>query len=191
VEEDYFKQLETSLRKEYYGWEGAKQFEGTGERLTREYHEFCWSNTAIKDAVDACFTAAYVDRYDEMLTAGPIEAWTLCPHHLLPCRFTVYIGYIPNELVLGLSKFARLAAAFSHRPVIQEMYTRELADAIEEGLHPKGIGVFVSGEHGCMRARGVKQEAAVTTSVLRGVMMHKLEARTEFYQIVRGGFNGK
>ena len=185
--EEVFKQIETSLRKRYYGWDGAKQFEGTGGRLLRMLDEFCWTSKQIKEELDKCFKAAYVDSYDELLVKGPITVWTLCPHHLLPCQFKVFIGYVPHEMVLGLSKFSRVADILSRRPVIQEMYSREVADLIMEKLKPQGVGVFVVGQHGCMRARGVRQEASVTTSVLIGVLRDKLEVRQEFLAIVRGG----
>lgn len=190
MEEELFGELEKRLRRRYYGWQGGKQFEGTGARLARAFDEFCWTNERIQKTVDGCFQADLVDSYDEMLVEGPIEAWTLCPHHLLPCKFTVYVGYIPDELVLGLSKFARIAVALGKHPVIQEMYSRELAGVIEERLKPRGVGVFVTGNHGCMEARGVQQHANVTTSVLKGVIKYESEARAEFLSIVRER-NGK
>ena len=184
------EQLEVALRKRYYGWEGAKQFEGTADRLTRMMDEFLWTSEKIKEELDKCFEAILVDTYDEMLISGPTKVWTLCPHHLLPCCFTVYIGYVPDKQVLGLSKFSRIAVILGRRPVIQEMYSRELADVLWTKLEPKGIGVYVVGEHGCMTARGVHQEGKVTTSVLKGTIMDKPESRAEFLSIVRGG-NGK
>ncbi len=188
--EDIFDALVIELRKRYYGWEGAKQFEGTADRLKRAFVEFCWTEEAIKGAVEDCFKAAYVDSYSEMLVSGPTSVWTLCPHHLLPCHFSVYIGYVPNERILGLSKFSRIATAIGHRPIIQEMYSRELAKVVWDGLRPKGVGVFVIGEHGCMRARGIMQDVNVSTSVLMGVMLDRPEVRAEFLSVVKGG-NGK
>ena len=73
------------------------------------------------------------------------------------------------------------------RPVIQEMYSRELANVIMNNLKPKGLGVYVIGKHGCMEARGVKQSVNVTTSVLRGVIFDRPEIRAEFYAAVKGG----
>jgi len=183
--EDIFEEAEKRLRKKYYGWEGAKHFKGTGHRLVRACEELCWTNEKIKTELEKCFGAAYVDNYDELLVEGPIEVWTLCPHHLLPCRLTVHIGYIPNELVLGLSKFVRIAIILGKRPVIQEMYTRELANEVQKHLDPKGIGISVTGVHGCMRTRGVRQNANVTTSVLTGIIENRLEVRAEFYDLVR------
>ncbi len=188
--EEAYEVIENFLKKRYYGWEGRGQFDGTAERLVRSLHEFCWTPQAIKEEVDKAFKSEFDYAVDEMLVEGPIDVWTLCPHHLLPCRLIVYIGYIPSGQVLGLSKFARVAVALGKRPVIQEMYTRELADAIDTCLKPKGVGVFVVGQHACMQARGIKQQANVTTAVLLGAIRDKLETRAEFYSLVRER-NGK
>jgi GTP cyclohydrolase I len=186
---DIFGTLETRLRKKYYGWAGSKQFEGTAGRISRALDEFCWTNDRINKELDKHFSAVFEDRYDEMLVVGPVSVWTLCPHHLLPCKFEVHIGYIPNELVLGLSKLARIAYTLAKRPVIQEMYTREVADVIQQRLKPQGVGVYVHGYHDCMRSRGVQQEAGATTSALTGAMLYNPGSRAEFFSIVRGGNN--
>ncbi len=188
--DDIFEQVETELRKRYYGWPGAKYFEGTGARLAREVEEFCWPSEKIDEEIKKHFKAVEVCTYEELLTVGPIKVWTLCPHHLLPCRFSVYIGYVPKETVLGLSKFSRIAVTLAKRPIIQEMYTQDLVDVIKEHLQPKGVAVAVIGEHGCMRCRGVQQEATVTTTVLKDLLEYRAENRAEFLAMVRGG-NGK
>lgn len=175
-----FLSLEEALRKHYYSWEGAKQFEGTAGRLARAYEDFCWSTERIQAEVDKALSAEFVYNFDEMLVEGPIDAWTLCPHHLLPCHFEVYIGYIPTSHVLGLSKLARIAVALAKRPVMQEMYTQEIAAAIST-LNPQGVGVFVLGQHGCMQARGIKQRAGAATAVLKGTIKDRPDARQEFY----------
>jgi len=187
---DLFDALELLMRKRYYGWVGADQFKGTGSRIRRLIDEFCWENDKIEGELDKVFkdSAKFMAEYDEMLVEGPINVWTLCPHHLVPCNFKVYTGYIPTKLVLGLSKFARAAVVLAKRPIIQEQYTQELADEIQSRLNPKGVGVYVIGSHGCMCARGIKQdEAKVSTSVLKGAIMDRVEARAEFYSIARGG----
>lgn len=179
-----FQYLELALRKHYYGWEGAKQFEGTASRLLKMKEDFFWPNDKIQAKLEECFEAIYLDDYDEMLVNGPTIVWTLCPHHLLPCQFEVYIGYIPNGRVLGLSKFNRIAQILARRPVMQETYTREVLNSLWKRLTPKGAGVFVVGAHGCMTSRGVKQEALVSTSQLKGIIADRPEVRAEFYSIV-------
>lgn len=160
-------------------WEGNSQFKGTPERLLRFYSEACWSSEAIDLEIAKQFRV-FEQGYDEMLAVGPIVAWTLCPHHLLPCRFEVVIGYIPDGRVLGLSKFARASVAMAKRPVMQEQYTQELAEVIKEQLKPKGVGVYVSGYHGCMASRGVHQSSPVSTTCLKGNFLNDSSTKAEF-----------
>ncbi|MBU1067914.1 GTP cyclohydrolase I, partial [Patescibacteria group bacterium] len=171
----------------YSGWDGRKQFEGTGERLRRMSEECFWNPSVVELELEKCFKS-FEEAYSEMLVEGPISVWTFCPHHLLPCHFDVHIGYIPNGRVLGLSKFSRISEILAKRPVMQEQYTREVANCIEKHLKPEGVGVYVIGKHGCMRCRGVKQEeTSVKTATLRGSFMEDPSVRYEFYQIVKGG----
>jgi len=173
--------------KEYYkGWGGAEQFNGSGDRLRRLVEEMCWPSGRILEGVGKCLEAVFKDCYDEMLVVKGIEVWTLCPHHLLPCEFTVSVGYIPNGKVLGLSKFARVAVLLGKRPVMQEMYTRELAEVLWSTLGPEGVGVYVIGRHGCMGCRGVKQsQSSVATCVLKGSFKEDGKVREEFYGNIR------
>ena len=181
------KKIEEMLVQRYEGWEGARQFEGTGDRLERMIKELCWTPEHIEKELDSYFVATFEDSYNEMLVSGPTSIWTLCPHHLLPCHFDVLIGYIPIGKVLGLSKFSRIAIAMARRPIMQEQYSRELADIFMDKLSPEGVGVYVIGIHGCMMCRGVGQEVKVSTSVLKGSFMDDPTVRKEFYDICKNG----
>ena len=173
------------LKERYKGWEGAKQFMGTPERLGRMMFEFCWTTEAIFEEVDGAFQKTFDHPYDEMLVVEGISVWTLCPHHLLPCHFMVNIGCVPDGRVLGLSKFARVAEVLARRPIMQEEYSNELAEIFMERLRPKGIAVYVLGVHGCMTARGVRQHSRVVTSTIRGVFESQAETRAEFFALCK------
>lgn len=45
--------------------------------------------------------------------------------------------------VLGLSKLARIAEMFARRLQLQERMTKQIADAVQEVLHPQGVAVVV------------------------------------------------
>lgn len=174
--------LVSELIRCYDGWEGVKQFKGTPNRLVRMYQEFCWSPGEIQEELNKQFRV-FENDYSEMLVAGPTVVWTLCPHHLLPVKFDVVIGCVPDGRVLGLSKFARVADILSRRPIMQEQYSTELADELMRRLQPKGVGISIKGLHGCMTSRGVKQSSPIVTSVLRGCF-EEHPVRDEFYSIV-------
>lgn len=176
--------IEKFFEERYAGWEGATQFQGTGERLKRMIEETCWKPRKVKEKLEECFKAVYDDPYDRMLVEGPITAWTFCPHHLVPCNFQIHIGYIPNGKVIGLSKLVRAAVILGKRPVMQEMYSRELVDSIQKHLAPKGVGIVVIGTHGCMACRGVQQNVKAISSELGGCF-HEPDVKEEFLSLVR------
>lgn len=55
----------------------------------------------------------------------------------------IAIAYIPNQLVLGLSKLARIAETFSRRLQVQERLTKQVAIAVEEAIKPRGVAVVM------------------------------------------------
>jgi GTP cyclohydrolase I len=171
--------LVNSLTKMCGNWEGTKQFEGTPARLARMYSELCWSTEKIKHEIDVQFRA-FENGYDEMLVGGPVSVWTLCPHHLLPCHFRVWIGYVPKGKVLGLSKLVRVAETLGHRPTMQEQFGADLVKEIWTRLEPKGLGVSIEGVHGCMTSRGVKQTVPIWTTSFKGCIKEEPASRAEF-----------
>jgi len=177
--------LVAELVKNYEGWDGVKQFKGTPNRLARMYTDFCWSPSQIKVELDRHFKT-FDNPFNEMLVAGPFTIWILCPHHLLPCELKVTIGYVPNGKVLGLSKFYRIAEIMGKRPIMQEQYSTELANELNDRLTPKGVAVYVVGRHGCMLSRGIRQDSPVVTSIILGCF-EEHPTREEFYAIARGG----
>lgn len=121
--------------------------------------------------------------FDEMITISDIQFWSLCEHHMLPFFGTVAVGYVPQgSRVVGLSKIPRLVQCFARRLQMQERMTKQIGDALEEHLKPKGVGVVVTGRHLCMEIRGVKTRAETRTTYLSGCIKDKPEARAEFLE---------
>lgn len=119
-----------------------------------------------------------------MVIAKEIDFFSLCEHHLLPFYGKVHIGYIPSRSVVGISKLARLVDCYSKRLQLQERMTKQLADAINQNLKPLGVAVVVQARHLCMQMRGVKSNADIITSELRG-QFEKSETRNEFFNMLR------
>lgn len=58
-------------------------------------------------------------------------------------RAQIAIAYIPNKLVLGISKLARIAETFSRRLQVQERLTKQVALCVQEAIKPRGVAVVM------------------------------------------------
>lgn len=126
------------------------------------------------------------EKCDEMVIVKDIPIYSKCEHHLADIFGTATIAYIPNGKIVGLSKLSRLADMFARRLQVQERLTNQIADALEEHLQPKGVGVIIRARHLCMESRGICQQGHYTiTSALRGVLKDKPEARAEFMELAK------
>jgi GTP cyclohydrolase I len=131
---------------------------------------------------DALFDVSY----DEMVLIKDVDFYSLCEHHMLPFFGRVHIAYIPNGKIVGLSKLPRMVEMVSRRLQVQERLTSEIAETIDEVLHPRGVGVVVEAVHLCMMMRGVqKQNTFAITSSLRGVFNSDPKTRAEFMELIR------
>lgn len=123
---------------------------------------------------------------DEMVIEHNIPVYSKCEHHLADMIGIAHVGYIPNGKIVGLSKLARLVECFASRLQVQERLTTQIADALVEHVAPLGVGVMIRAAHHCMLTRGVKVHGSTTTtSAMRGVMLTKPEARSEFVSLCR------
>jgi GTP cyclohydrolase I len=146
-----------------------------------------YSQTVSEVLHDALFD---VD-YDEMVIVKDIEFFSLCEHHLLPFFGKAHVAYVPSGKVIGLSKAARLVDVFARRLQVQERLTRQIADAIDEAIHPQGVAVILEAQHLCMMMRGVeKQHSHTVTSAMLGVFKTQMQTRNEFLSLVRSHGSG-
>lgn len=124
---------------------------------------------------------------NDIYTIGPITIRSACSHHLVPILGQAWIGVIPGDRVIGISKFNRLTEWVMARPQIQEESTVQLADEIEKRINPQALAVVVKAQHMCMSWRGVKDNnSSMTTSVMRGLFLEDSDARNEFLNIIKG-----
>jgi GTP cyclohydrolase IA len=139
-----------------------------------------------RDVQDVVGEALFEEPYDEMVTVRDIEVYSLCEHHMLPFFGTCHIAYIPDGRVVGLSKLPRVVDLFSHRLQVQERLTAQIAEALEDVLKPRGVGVIIEASHLCMMMRGVeKQGARTTTSAMRGLFKTDPRTRSEFLELIK------
>lgn len=123
---------------------------------------------------------------DEIYVVGPVTVRSACSHHFVPIMGKAWVGILPGERVVGLSKFARLANWIFRRPQIQEESTIQLADLLEEVIKPKGLAIIVDAQHMCMSWRGVEEPCtSMTTSVMRGAFLDNASAKAEFLSLIK------
>ena len=127
--------------------------------------------------------ALYDVSYNEMVLVKDIEYASMCEHHMMPFFGRAHVAYIPRGRVIGLSKIPRIVDMFAHRLQLQERMTRQIADFLDEVLHPLGVGVVVEGLHLCSMIRGVKKaNVRMVTSAMSGGFLKDPRTRAEFME---------
>jgi len=158
----------------------------TPERVARMYTELL-SGYRI-DPIQMVNEALFDVTYDEMVIVRDIEYYSLCEHHMLPFMGRAHVAYMPDGKVIGLSKIPRIVDMFARRLQVQERMTRQIADFLQELLHPRGVAVVVEGLHLCSTMRGVKKhDARMTTSAMIGAFRSRLATRQEFLDNISRG----
>ena len=125
------------------------------------------------------------EHYSAMVMEKQIPFYSMCAHHLVPFYGHAHLAYIPNDHILGLSKFARILEFYAKRPQLQERLTEQVANFLDSRLQPQGVMVVIEARHLCVEMRGVKKPGAVTvTSAIRGTFYQK-PVREEFLDLLR------
>jgi len=154
----------------------------TPDRIVKVWENVFCSGYDV--SVEKIFSASFMEECDEMVVVQDVPFCSMCSHHLLPFLGTAKIGYVPDGRVIGLSKLARVLDAYSRRLQIQERLTKQVAEAINTYLKPRGVGVVLKAEHMCMTVRGVQKPGSfTTTSCLLGNMRDNSKTRAEFLSL--------
>lgn len=177
-------QVESAVRKILLAIGEDPNREGllaTPERVRRMYAEiFGGYDMDLKTVVNG---AVFNEADSGMIVVRNISFYSMCEHHMLPFFGTVDIAYVPDGMIIGLSKLPRIVEMYARRLQIQERMTKQIADAVESILSPKGVAVRVCGSHMCSMMRGVKKESAsMLTARYTGVFEDDPEMKREFYR---------
>ncbi len=155
----------------------------TPERVARMFAELTEGYRVDPKALvnDALFDVSY----DEMVVVRDIELYSLCEHHLLPFYGYAHVAYIPNGRVLGLSKIPRVVEMYARRLQVQERLTEQIAQFLDDLLHPPSVAVAIDAPHMCAMMRGVKKaNARMVTSAMRGAFKTNARTRSEFLSLI-------
>lgn len=136
------------------------------------------------DAKAILDSAKFHEDVNEMILVKDIELYSLCEHHMLPFYGKAHVAYIPNGVITGLSKIARVVDAYSRRLQVQERLTTQILNVIQETLNPLGVAVVIEASHLCMMMRGVQKQNSVTTTSAFCGQFQKNETRSEFIRLI-------
>ncbi|MGM9817775.1 MAG: GTP cyclohydrolase I FolE [Paludibacteraceae bacterium] len=130
-------------------------------------------------------SAMFHEEYHQMVIVKDIDFYSMCEHHMLPFFGKAHVAYIPRKHITGLSKIARVVDVFARRLQIQERFTTQIKECIQNTLNPLGVMVVVEAQHMCMQMRGVqKQHSITTTSDFTGAFEAE-KTREEFINLIK------
>ena len=156
----------------------------TPERVARMYEELY---SGMDEHPGMYLEKTFRAENNDLIVEKDITFYSVCEHHLLPFYGKVHVAYVPDKKVAGLSKLARTVEVFSRRLQIQEQLTAQIADALMDGLAPRGVMVMMEAEHMCMTMRGIKKPGSQTVTVVkRGCFCRQEDLVNLFFQMVRG-----
>lgn len=160
--------------------------EGLVDTPSRAAKAFKFLNNGYEKTLDEVLNdAIFTADSEDMVIVKDIELYSLCEHHLLPFIGKCHVGYLPRGKVLGLSKVARVIDMYARRLQIQELLTKQIADAIMKAIDARGVAVVIEAKHLCMMMRGVeKQNSVMTTSCMLGAFRKESSTRSEFLNLI-------
>ena len=162
----------------------------TPHRVVRAYDEICAGYKQKPEDVIKTFSNSDNGNYEEIVLCKNVEIFSLCEHHMLPFTGKAHIAYIPNKLIIGLSKLARIVDMFAKRLQTQERLCGQVTETLMRHLDPHGAACIIQCEHLCMRMRGVgKQNSTMVTSSLEGIFIEDSDrgraARAELMNLIK------
>jgi GTP cyclohydrolase IA len=176
-EEVSLEDMMASVRQIILGVGEDPDREGSMRFLTSGY------NQSLADIING---AIFDEGHNEMVLVRDINFFSMCEHHMLPFMGRAHVAYIPNQKVVGLSKLARIVDMYSRRMQVQERLTRQIAEALQEVLEPRGVAVVMEASHMCMVMRGVQKPGAWTvTSAMLGAFQEDQRTREEYLNLIR------
>lgn len=180
------KTLLTDLNDKYPGAVNDEVFANTPKRFIKAFDEMTKGYKV--DVTDLLETGLFeVEQpIEDLVVVDKIPFNSMCEHHLLSFSGSCSIAYVPDQKLLGLSKFARLVEAFSSRISSQERITYQVAEAIFRCVKPKGVIVYLESIHTCMSIRGIKSTGSLTKTIhCFGNIKEDQKLKDQFFNLIK------
>ena len=157
-------------------------FSSTPERVAEAYAEFFAG--VGQGPLDHLRESVPIDQLSDAVVVTDITVRSMCEHHLLPFLGVAHVAYLPGDRVVGLGKLPRVVNTLAARPQMQESLTEQIADALVEGLDPRGVVVVIEARHQCVAARGVEQTNSRTITIASRGELTEPAARAEIMALI-------
>jgi GTP cyclohydrolase IA len=159
--------------------------QGTARRLAKMYFNEIMSGRYEPAPSATAFPNESSQAYKGMLVVRS-ELKSMCSHHHQPVSGVAYIGIIPGEKVIGLSKYTRIAQWCARRGTLQEELTNDILREIIAATGSEHVGVYVQATHGCCENRGIMAHSSLTqTCVLNGGFLTDDSVKQEFFNNIK------
>lgn len=163
--------------------------EGTPVRVAQAYTEF-FAGVGV-DPLDQLRDSVPAEGpTGELVLVRGIEFRSMCEHHLLPFRGVAHLAYLPGDRLVGLSRLAGVVETLASRPQIQERLTEQVANALVEGLSPRGVLVVIDAVHDCVATRGLRQPHSSTVTLAARGALENAAARAEVVALIGAPHSG-
>ena len=157
---------------------------GTARRLAKMYFNEIMAGRYHPMPNATAFPNDTEDRYEGMLVVRS-ELKSMCSHHHQPVTGVAYIGIIPGQKVIGLSKYSVIAHWCATRGTLQQELCNDIAREIMKATETKNVAVYIQATHGCCENRGIRAHSSLTqTTVLNGEF-NNADVKKEFFDNVK------
>ena len=161
----------------------------TPQRVAAAYAEFFDGLhvdplTHLADSVPIGSSDKGVPATSDAVVLRDLAFRSVCEHHLLPFVGTAHVAYLPGDRVVGLGRIPAVIDTLAARPQLQERLAEEIADALQEGLDPKGVLVVLDAQHRCVTTRGARQERSSTITIASRGALAEPTARAEIIHLI-------
>jgi GTP cyclohydrolase I len=159
--------------------------QGTAKRLAKMYFNEIMAGRYDTAPSATAFPNDNGHTYKGMLVVRS-ELKSMCSHHHQPVAGIAYIGIIPGEKVIGLSKYTRIAQWCARRGTLQEELCNDIMREIIKATDSEHVGVYIQATHGCCENRGIMAHSSLTqTTVLNGGFLDDPSVKKEFFDNIK------
>ena len=120
---------------------------GTAQRLAKMYFNEIMAGRYEESPNATAFPNDTDGAYDGMLVVRS-ELKSMCSHHHQPVTGVAYIGIIAGPVLIGLSKYTRIAQWCARRGTLQEELCMDIAREIEFATGSTDVAVYIQATHG-------------------------------------------